>query len=150
MEVYEMSKKQEICIPNLKDDLRALDDLIDRNLEIAAKELPMPPKTMDVWMNTEELVSWLADVLQDFYFTGRQMLGSRVAVERVKRLLADVKRQSKSDRELGGLLANFEPLFLERIETLKEMRFVFKDRQDIQRVEIEAIRSALFALRPPL
>jgi len=100
-------------------------------------------------MNTEELNGWLADVVLDYHATGRQMLFIRAAVERVKQRLADLERQARGDRELGGLMANFAPQIRERINTLKEIRFILKDRQDIQRTEIEAIRTALFSLRPP-
>jgi len=140
---------REIETPCLKEELQTLDDFIASGLEIAGQDLLEPLDSMDVWMNTEELNGWLADVVLDYHATGRQMLLIRVAVERAKQRLADLERQARGDRELGGLMANFAPQIRERINALKEIRFILMDRQDIQRTEIEAIRTALFSLRPP-
>lgn len=136
--------------PRIKDILATLEEQLKTGYEILRHELPPPPGEVEDWMDSDILNEWLATTLMDFHTTARHMQVTRVIVEEAKHLWAGMQREAGKDRRISGTMANHKPQYEELMDRLKELKHMFRDRMDAQRVEVDGIRTALFSLRAPL
>jgi hypothetical protein len=140
-----MSGKHE----NLREFMQELDCMImSARLNLGVKTEPMTNNLVD-WLMPETLIGWLATRTMDFSTIAQQMIAMEIAHCDLQYTLASWRAQAAEDRRFSGLFANFEREFVERMEVMKDLCRLLRERRNVLCDELHKIQEGLYNIRRP-